>query len=387
MKYKAVPIVLSVVIVLSMAIVACGGTPIFELSNLQITKDPLYVGDEQTISVDVRNTGGGGGTCTVNFSVGSEEFTSEIMVDPGSKRTASITPTFQSAGDYTVTVDSLSDSFTVKEHVACDTAETPVDQDDNWWWFDYVVTDGNVLVSYAMYDATLSTIDCVAEQAKQPGETKKCWVRFPSTEMRIGFSKEVTDNVSRQIKIEGESFVSDLFQVLFAANKTDIVLKLGEREGGQFSYLDATGTLYVADGDGDVDVVVTDEADEDSNERSYTLSGGHEAGDMIGDFPLYAEANAQEQDILIGMPTMMTTGHAYNDVIKTMATCPAAGCAIDGHDAEIDGAKFCEGDGTQVEPYVGTNGSLAIVATALKQKFLGINLDFQMVLTVDIAPK
>jgi len=385
MKYKAVPIVLSVIIVLSMAIVACGGTPIFELSNLQITKDPLYVGDEQTISVDVRNTGGGGGTCTVNFSVGSEEFTSEVMVDPGEKETVSITPTFQSAGDYTVTVDSLSDSFTVKERVACDTG-TLADSDDDWWWFDYVVTGGNVLVSYAMYDATLSTIDCLAEQSEAP-EDRICTVEFPSTEMRIGFSKEVTDNVSRQVKIEGESFVSDLFQVLFAANWTDITLKLGEREGGQFSYLDAIGTLYVADGDGDVDVVVTDEADEDSNDRSYTLSGGHEAGDMIGDFPLYAAAEAQEQDILIGMPTMMTTGHAYNDVIKTMANCPAAGCKINGHNAEVDGAKFCDGGGATVAPYVGTNGSLAIVATALKQKFIGINLDFQMVLTVDISPK
>jgi len=380
MKYKAVPIVLSVIIVLSMAIVACGGTPIFELSNLQITKDPLYVGDEQTISVDVRNTGGGGGTCTVNFSVGSEEFTSEIMVDPGSKRTASITPTFQSAGDYTVTVDSLSDSFTVKERVACDTG-TLADSDDDWWWFDYVVTGGNVLVSYAMYDATLSTIDCLAEQSEAP-EDRICTVEFPSTEMRIGFSKEVTDNVSRQVKIEGESFVSDLFQVLFAANWTDITLKLGEREGGQFSYLDAIGTLYVADGDGDVDVVVTDKNRED---RSYTLSGGREAGDMIGDFPLYAQAQAQGQDILINLPTKMTTGHASNDVIKT--TCGTKECKINGHDTETTGVKFCEGDETQVAPYVGTNGTLAIVATGLNQRFIGIDLDFQMVLTVDIAPK
>jgi hypothetical protein len=387
MKYKAVPIVLSVIIVLSMAIVACGGTPVFELSNLQITKDPLYVGEVQTISVDVSNTGGAGGTCTVNFSVNGEELPPvEVMVDPDDEETASLLYTPQSAGDYTVTVDDLSDSFTVRELVACDTAETPVDQDDDWWWYDYVVTNGNVLVSYAMYDATLSTIDCLAEQSEAP-EDRICTVEFPSTEMRIGFSKEVTDNVSRQVRIEGESFVSDLFQVLFAANWTDITLKLGEREGGQFSYQDAIGTLYVADGDGDVDVVVTDEADEDSNDRSYTLSGGHEAGDMIGDFPLYAAAEAQEQDILIGMPTMMTTGHAYNDVIKTMATCPAAGCKINGHNAEVDGAKFCDGGGATVAPYVGTNGSLAIVATALKQKFIGINLDFQMVLTVDISPK
>ena len=381
MKYKAVPIVLSVVIVLSMAIVACGGTPIFELSNLQITKDPLYVGDEQTISVDVRNTGGGGGTCTVNFSVGSEEFTSEVMVDPGEKETVSITPTFQSAGDYAVTVGDLSGSFHVKPTPPPCEVGALAGEDDDWWWYDYQVTGGNVLVSYAMYDATFSTIDCLAEQAEAP-EDRICTVEFPSTEMTIYFSKELTDNVSRQVRIDGESLVSDLFQVLFAANWTDIVLYLGEREGGQFSNLDATGTLYVADGAGDVDVVVTDENRED---REYTLSGGCEAGDMIGDFPLYAAAQAQGQDILINMPTKMTTGHAYNDVIKT--TCGDKKCAIDEKDAEIDGAKFCEGDGTQVAPYVGTNGSLAIVATALNQRFIGINLDFQMVLTVDISPK
>jgi hypothetical protein len=232
-----------------------------------------------------------------------------------------------------------------------------------------------------MYDATLSTIDCLAEQSEAP-EDRICTVEFPSTEMTIYFSKEVTDNVSRQVRIDGESLVSDLFEVLFAANWTDIVLYLGERSGGQFSYLDATGTLYVANGAGDVDVVVTDENTED---RSYTLSGGCEAGDMIGDFPLYAAAHAQGQDILINMPTKMTTGHAYNDVIKT--TCGTKECKMNGHDVEIDGTEFCVGGDTAVAPYVGTNGSLAIVATALNQRFIGIDLDFQMVLTVDISPK
>ena len=256
----------------------------------------------------------------------------------------------------------------------------PAGQDSNWWWYDYEITSGNLIITYSMYNATLSTIDCLSEQAKAP-DSRHCTVDFPNTDMTIYFSKEVTNNAYRTVKIDGESFVSDLFQALFAANWTDIVLYLGERQGGQFSYLDATGKLYVADDAGDVNVFVTDKNTED---RSYTLSGGCEAGDMIGDFPLFVHAVTQDQDILINMPMKMTTGYAYNDVIKT--TCGTKECKINGHDATATGVAFNKGSGT-VAPYVGTAGKIVMVATALNQRFLGVDLDFQGLLIMDLVPK
>lgn len=387
MKYRAIPIVLSVIIVLSLAIVACGGSPVFRLENLLLSKDPLYVGEVETISVSVWNDGGAGGTCTVNFSIGGEEFTREVVVDPDEMETVNLQYTPQSAGDYAVTVDGLSSSFKVKLPGPPCEVGAPTGEDEDWWWYDYEVTGGNVVVNYAMFDASYKTINCSEEQTKDPSQ-RICSTEFPATDMRIYFSKELTDSASRQVKIEGASFISEAFNVEFFNALTDIQLSLGEWEGGQFSNIDAIGTLYVAGNAGDVNVVVHDELGED---RSFSLSGGCKAGDMIGDFPLFAHAVAgvaPSQPIRINMPTMMTTGYASDDVIKIdPAKCGDEGCPINGSVAEATGISFCEGDGSEVAPYVGTNGELIMVATALKQSFIGFDVDFQMLLIVDIAPK
>jgi hypothetical protein len=363
MRLKVFPFLITALLLASLTVVACGGVAEFQLSNLTISKADPYVGHQVTITVTVENIGSAEGTHTVNFSVGSEEFTRTVTVDADDEETATLSYTPQSAGAYAVTVDGpneLSGSFTAEVEEEC-TVGAPAGEDSEWWWFDYEVDGGLITVVYSTFGTTPLTEE----------------IDWPVTDMTIYFSKEVTDNVSREIKIDSESFVSEVFTVEFLQADTDIILYLGERKGGQLNNIDATGTLYIENGAGDVDVTVHDIEGE---ERSYDIEGGCQAGDMIGDFPLYAYANALGQDIHVNLPTMMTTGDIYNEVSRP-------GQGIDGKNSEGTGLSFCKGDGTQVADYVGTNASVVVAATGLDQSFIGFEVDFQMLLEMDISPK
>lgn len=370
MLFRTIPTLLvALLLISSLAATACGpGEPEFELSNLQLSETNICLGDELTISVDVENIGGSEGDKTVNFSVNGEELTKTVTVDADDEETASIKYTPTSAEDYTVTTDGLSKTFTARVCVECPTG-APTQNTSEWWVFDYEVVDGEIVVIYSLYGETYS---------------RKVLDYFPKTEMTVYFSKELTDNVSREFKIDGESFVSEYFETVFAATDTTITLSLGERKGGQFSNLDCTGTLYVADDASDADVTVTDEP---GKERAYTIDGGCVAGDIVMDFPLFAHAVALASDIFVNMPTKATTGHTINELDAPGRVIDIAPDEGKRDPEEATGSAACEGDGTQVAPYVGTSFTIVAAAAEFEQSFIGFTTDFQMVLTLELEPK
>lgn len=367
MKLKVFPFVVTALLLASLAVVACGA-PEFQLSSLTITPPTILEDASVTVSVVVENIGSAEGTHTVNFSIGSEEFTRTVTVDADDEETASVVYTPPEPGVYTVTVDGpneLSGSFEVEPKVECATG-TPAGEDDDWWWFDYEVLGGEITTYYSTANAEADLMYLAY---------------FPATEMTIYFSKEVTDNISREIKIEGESFVSASFETKFMGADTDITLSLGERSGGQLHYMDATGILYLEDDATDADVDVIDVQGED---REFEFSGGSVVGDMVGDFPLYAYAEALGTlKIHINLPTKMTTADIYNEVTKS----DPPGAGIDGSIVEATGISFCKGDSSRVADYVGTQGKIVVAATKTDMTYGPFDVDFQMLLEMDLVPK
>ncbi|GAH66512.1 unnamed protein product, partial [marine sediment metagenome] len=86
----------------------------FTISSLGISPSELPAGEEVTISVLVANTGGESGSYQVTLVINDlVEATKEVTVRAGLSKEVTFSVTKEEAGDYTVAVDGLSDSFTV----------------------------------------------------------------------------------------------------------------------------------------------------------------------------------------------------------------------------------------------------------------------------------
>ncbi|MBA7470174.1 hypothetical protein ES707_05452 [subsurface metagenome] len=86
----------------------------FAVSSLGVSPSEVAPSEEVTISVLVANTGGESGSYTVVLKIdGVKEVEETVTVAAGSSQTVSFSVTKEEAGSYTVTVDGLSDSFTV----------------------------------------------------------------------------------------------------------------------------------------------------------------------------------------------------------------------------------------------------------------------------------
>ena len=86
----------------------------FHFANLSVSPTTVGLGESVTVAVDVTNTGGIGGSCTVTLLIdGVEEATQELMLGPGASDTVTFAVTRHEADIYEATVDGLSGSFTV----------------------------------------------------------------------------------------------------------------------------------------------------------------------------------------------------------------------------------------------------------------------------------
>jgi len=88
----------------------------FSASDLSISPSEVNIGEAVTISVTVANTGTASGTYKVTLKIdGSVEDTKEVTLNADASTEVTFTMTKDVAGTYSVEVDGLSDSFTVKE--------------------------------------------------------------------------------------------------------------------------------------------------------------------------------------------------------------------------------------------------------------------------------
>jgi len=88
----------------------------FSASNLSISPSEVHIGEAVTISVTVANTGTASGTYKVTLKIdGSVEDTKEVTLNADASTEVTFTTVKDTAGSYSVDVNGLSDSFTVKE--------------------------------------------------------------------------------------------------------------------------------------------------------------------------------------------------------------------------------------------------------------------------------
>jgi hypothetical protein len=88
----------------------------FTASKLSISPDEVYVGETVTISALITNTGDGAGGYTATLKINSVvEATKDITLNAGASQEVTFTTVKDVAGSYSVEVDGLTGSFTVKE--------------------------------------------------------------------------------------------------------------------------------------------------------------------------------------------------------------------------------------------------------------------------------
>jgi hypothetical protein len=95
------------------------GAAAFVSSKLSISPSEVYIGEIVTISVVITNTGDGAGSYGVSLKInGKVEATKEITLNAGAGGEVAFTAAKDVAGIYSVEIDGLSSSFTVKEKPA-----------------------------------------------------------------------------------------------------------------------------------------------------------------------------------------------------------------------------------------------------------------------------
>ena len=357
MRSRAFPFVFTAILVLmaSMTFVACKAPAEFDLSNLTLSKDTVDVGEKVTISVDVENVGGTTGDCTVNFTVGGEELTATVeKVRSGKQKTATITYTPTEAKTYTVTADGLSGSFvaeTPQTNGVCMVGE-PSDESDDWWEFEYEVVGGEIELIVSLLGASKDT---------KYGD-------IDGGDITVQFSK-TEDDGAREVMIAKDDWDIDTVLVPDVQQGIDMDLSLELTD-------DCEGWLYVEKDAGDIDFdSVTTTAGSDID-----FSGGTEPGGMIIDVPLKGIAETSVgATVQLPMPVTMTTGSCSD-------TASRAGEAIDGSKLTATGVNFCKCSGG-VADYVGTNGVLVTAGSALKLKLVGMAVDFQFAIEIELEPK
>lgn len=353
MRSIAFPFALIAVLLISMTFVACKAPAEFELSNLTVSKATVDVGDDVTISVDVENVGGTKGDCTVNFTVDGDELTATVEnVRAGKQKEASVTYTPTEAKTYSVTADGLSASFVAEtDQGGCMVGEPSAESGD-WWEFEYEVVDGEIELVVSLLGASLDT---------RYGD-------FEGGDITIQFSK-TEDDGAREVRIAQDDW--DIVPILVEDVQAGIDMDLG-----LILTDDCEGWLYVEEdaGDADFDSVTTPAGSE------VDFSGGTDAGGMVIDVPLQGLAETTVgADVTLDMPVTMTTGSCSD-------TASYAGQAVDGSKLQATGVTFCKGSGG-VADYVGTNGVLVTTGAALKLKLVGMAVDFQFAIEMELEPK
>jgi hypothetical protein len=92
------------------------GAAAFATSKLSISPSEVYIGETVAITVLVTNTGDGAGSYKVTLKInGVVEATEDITLNAGASGEVTFTTAKNVAGSYSVGVDGLSGSFTVKE--------------------------------------------------------------------------------------------------------------------------------------------------------------------------------------------------------------------------------------------------------------------------------
>ena len=349
-------LLLALVFIASLAVVGCGGggAAKFGVTNLVINPASAYAGDEVEISATVTNSGGASGNYTATLTVGGAAAGSQtVELAAAASTTVHFDYTTTAAGTLTVAIGSLSGSLSVLP---------ATDGGGDTWNINYKAVEGSYIVlNYSA--AGMTPLKKVINFNESSG------IRFT---MQI--SKSIV-NGAREVIILKETWSWPEFEVKGIMTGIDMDLNVELTE-------DATGTLYVQDGIGDVDLSSQSTSGQ-SPIQVNTYGDGIEdpAGSMV--IPtvllgLFDTTVGQEGELPFTF--VFTTGHTDNTVHITLNK------KMDGASIESDGVPFAEDVG--VADYTGTVGTITTTGTGecLGIKLVGVRIDFQCVIKFVLEP-
>ena len=344
-------LLLALVFIASLAVVGCGGKSAeFTLSNMVVNPTSVQAGGEVEISATVTNSGGASGSYIADLTVGGTAAGSQtVEVAAGASATVHFDYTTAASGTLTVAIGDLSGTLTVTPGVG-------------YWDIPYKSVEGSYIVlNYSA--AGMTPLRKVVNLDEASG------AKFT---MRI--NKSVVDG-AREVIILKETWSWPEFEVkgIMTGINMDLNVELTE---------DATGTLYVQDGIGDVDLSSQSTSGQ-SPIQVNTYGDGIEdpAGSMV--IPtvllgLFDTTVGQEGELPFTF--VFTTGHTDNTVHITLNK------KMDGASIESDGVPFAEDVG--VADYTGTVGTITTTGTGecLGIKLVGVRIDFQCEIKFVLEP-
>ncbi|MEA1959375.1 MAG: CARDB domain-containing protein [Chloroflexota bacterium] len=347
MRLRKFPLfMLALILLTSLSIVGCGGaSATFELSNFNVPAS-VTQGEQATITVEVSNTGEASGTYTATLTIdGTSVGSQDVTLEAEASQTVTFTYTPSATGAHTAAIGELSETFSVIE----------VDI-EGYWSIPYEISGGQITLRVSLLGGTPET-KVVPLSTEQSGS------------IVLQVAKAKVDG-AREVIIAVDDWMMDPAPVTITGVSMTIYLNL---------YEDATGTLYVEDGVGDVDMSSESAAGRDPiQEDTYGDGTMDAAGSMVLDSPLLGLA-VTVQDVELPFDFVFTTGHAYNIVSR-----PDKG--LDGAVMESDGVPFAK-DGGPAD-YVGTAGTIATTGTGdcLNLTLVGFTTDFQTEIQLELTP-
>jgi hypothetical protein len=349
-------LLLALVFIASLAVVGCGGGgggSTFTVSNLVISPATVETGTKVHITATVSNTGGASGNYTATVTIGGTAAGSQtVELAAGASTTVSFDYTPTGTGTLTVAIGGASGSLTV----------TPVTT--GYWEIEYKQVEGAYLELYF-----------------SPGgiTPKRKVIEFDETNggtFILLVNKSVVDG-AREVIMPAADYSVPLFDAgeVMTGITMDLLLTIDH---------DTTGTLYVEDGVGDVDMSSQSTAGQSPIQVDTQGDGTEDpAGSMLLPIPLVGNFETSVgQDGTLVFPLIYTTGHTDNTVHISMNK------KMDGAFIEGDGALFEETGPLSPAPYVGTAGTITTTGTGncLGIKLVGIRIDFQYLQVMKVEP-
>jgi len=354
MRMKRISLLaLALVFIASLAVVGCGGggSAEFTVTNLVIDPTNAYTGDEVEVSATVTNSGGASGNYTATLIVGGAAAGSQtIELAAAASTTVHFDYTPTTPGTLTVAIGEASGTLTVLEQL------------EGYWDVRYKVVEGSYIVlNYSPGGIT-------------PMKKTMNFNESTGASCMIRFSKQVVDG-TREVLMPASEWVFPEFTVdnIMTGIDMDLILDLLE---------DATGTLYVEDGIGDVDLSSQSTSGQSPIQVDTFGDGTNDpAGSMLLPVVLsgiFDTSVGQEGDLPFGL--IFTTGHSDNTVHISLNK------KFDGSTIESNGAPFTEDGG--VADYTGTPGTIVTTGTGdcLGIKLVGVRIDFQTDIHLVLEP-
>jgi len=339
---------------LAVAVVGCGdGGGSFTVSNLVINPTTASVGQKVEISQTIANSGGASGQYNTKLIVnGVQAGDQTVEVAAGS----STTVTF----DYT---PSISGTLNIELQSSAGTLSGTLP----------VTTGGDYEIPYKAVAGTLIVLNYSLASASQVHHL----MTFDESDgivLTMVINKSAV-NGQRAVTIPAASWVMPKFTVEGITRGVDMGLVVEMTRDG-------TGTLYVQDGVGDVDLNAVSTSGQTPIQVNEQGDGTKDpGGSMVVEWPLigYFDTTIGEEGHF-PFDLMATTGHS-SSIVHISTNKKMDGATMSG-----DGVPFAKSGGEA--DYVGTPGTLITTGTGecLGIRIVGMRIDLQLTIKLVLEP-